>query len=91
MADAERYQFDVRRLLLLMTVVGVSFSIGKYVAPPRLQTGTGLYFALLSAWAVMRLPAVRANLADVRRRRREMLKNRRRLAEEVDKSTTPRG
>ena len=37
---------------------------------------------------IRRIRAV--NDADVRRRRREMLKNRRRLAEEVDKSTTPR-
>lgn len=86
MGKAVRYQFTVRRLLILSTAIAVSFGIaGGFRGPMIFRMFVGIYFASLAAWFVMRWPAVRENWRRSNRLRLAAIRKERELAIEVAK------
>jgi hypothetical protein len=85
MTKRRAYQFSISRLLVLSAAVAGSLVLARKLAPePVLQAILGAYFALLATWSVMRWPAVRDNLREVRKRRQELLKQRAAMVAEAD-------
>jgi hypothetical protein len=77
MSKRRPYQFSIGRLLALSTVVALSLAVaGWLTSTPAGQALAGTYFGLLAAWVVMRWPAVRDNLREVRLRRQKILEER---------------
>ncbi len=77
MGKRRPYQFSIGRLLALSTVVALSLAIAGWLTSTLAgQAVAGAYFGLLAAWVVMRWPAVRENLREVRLRRQKILKER---------------
>ncbi len=71
------YQFSIGRLLALSTVVALCLAIaGWLTSSPTGQALAAAYFGINAAWVVMRWPAVRENLREVRLRRQRILEDR---------------
>jgi hypothetical protein len=86
MRRSRPYQFGIWRLIVLMTAVAAAFALAQGFSISPLGRGiAGVYFALLASWAVLRWPAVLANLAEVRQRRQAMLSSRRAMLSEVQR------
>jgi hypothetical protein len=86
MGKSIRYQFTVRRLLILSTVIAVAFAVaGGFRGPLIFRMFVGVYFASLAAWFVMRWPAVRENWRKSKRLRMAEIRKERELAIEVAK------
>jgi hypothetical protein len=70
MNEPRRYQFTVRRLLLLSTAIAVVFACaGGFGAPLIYQIAFGLYYTALLTVFIMLLPNVRRRLAAIQKRR----------------------
>jgi hypothetical protein len=77
-------QLSIQRLFVLTTALAAAFALaGGVISTPFVQIAAGLYFGLLVAWAVIRWPAVYADLKDVRQRRQALLRDRQAMADEV--------
>ena len=86
MSKSVRYQFTVRRLLILSTAIAVACAVaGGMRGPMIFKVFVGVYFASLAAWVVMRWPAVRENWRRSKRLRLAAIRNERELAIEVAK------
>lgn len=81
-----RYQFTVRRLLILSTTIAIAFAVaGGFRGPMIFRMVIGVYFASLATWVVMRWPAVRENWRRSKRLRLAAIRKERELAIEVAK------
>jgi hypothetical protein len=93
MSSSRPYQFSLRRLLFLSAAVAVALALARWMdASPEAQAIVGGYLTLLVIWSAMRWPAVRANLREVRERRKRILEERRRLliaAKDMKRRSTP--
>jgi hypothetical protein len=86
MGKAVRYQFTVRRLLILSTAIAVACAVaGGLRGPLIFKAVVGVYFASLAAWFVMRWPAVRGRWRESKRQRLAAIRKERELAIEVAK------
>jgi len=86
MGKAVRYQFTVRRLLILSTAIAVACAIaGGMRGPMIFKVFVGVYFASMAAWFVMRWPAVRERWRESKRLRLAAIRKERELAIEVAK------
>lgn len=86
MGKSVRYQFTVRRLLILSTAIAIAFAVaGGFRGPMIFRLFVGVYFASLAAWVVMRWPAVRENWRRSKRLRLAAIRKERELAIEVAK------
>ncbi|WP_428305628.1 hypothetical protein [Lacipirellula sp.] len=86
MGKSVRYQFTMRRLLLLSTAIAVAFAVaGGFRGPLIFKVFVGVYFASLAGWVVMRWPAVRENWRESQRQRLAAIRQKRELALEVAK------
>jgi hypothetical protein len=64
-----RYQFGIRRLLILTTAVALIVVISIRLAAPRLvQVVVAAYFVFLVGWMIMRLPSLYVKLAELCKR-----------------------
>jgi len=72
-----RYQFSIRRLLILTSVVAVVMAVSIRLGASQVMQGLfAAYFVFLAGWAVMRGPNVYANLVAARRRRSKLKERR---------------
>ncbi len=86
MGKPRRYQFTVRRLLILSTAISIAFAIaGGFRGPMFFRMFIGVYLASIVAWFVMRWPAVRENWRTSKRLRLAAIQKERELAIEVAK------
>jgi hypothetical protein len=86
MGKPVRYQFTVRRLLILSTAIAVACAVaGGMRGPMIFKVFVGVYFASLATWSVMRWPVVRERWRESKRLRLAAIRKERELAIEVAK------
>jgi hypothetical protein len=89
MGKRRPYQFSIGRLLALSTVVALCLAIAGWLTSTVVgQALAGAYFGLLTAWVVMRWPAVRENLREVRQRRQRILDDRATMVADANRRRT---
>jgi membrane protein implicated in regulation of membrane protease activity len=68
--QTRRYQFTLRRLLILSTALSIVFAIAGVLGGPLIvQLVTGAYLAIITAWMILRWPTVRENWRETQRAR----------------------
>jgi hypothetical protein len=86
MNQPRRYQFTVRRLLILSTAISIAFAFaGGFRGPILFRMIIGVYLGSIVAWFVMRWPDVRDRWRDSKRLRLAAIQRKRELAIEVAK------
>ena len=78
MKRSERFQFGIRRLLILTTMVGLIIAVVIRIdALSLFRPVVAAYFIFLASWTIMRLPHVYGKFSDLRKRSRQVKKHRR--------------
>lgn len=84
MAKRAWHHFTVRRLLVLTTLGAVVCGVLSSFRMPELVRAALIGFFMLEVfWLVFRWPSMKDDMYDLRRRRQQLIDNRRKLADEV--------
>ncbi len=75
---SDRFQFGIRRLLILTTAVGIIIAVVIRIDARNLfRPVVAAYLIFLVGWIIMRLPHVYARFSELRMRSRHVKKHRR--------------
>ena len=71
MMRLDRFQFGIRRLLILTTAVGLIIAVVIRIVPDLFRPAVAAYF-FLASWIIMRSPYVYGRLSELRMQMRQV-------------------